>query len=120
MENFKVGDRVKIEGVLEESGSFNSPLKLNCGDYSIIMNNKGQVRQVRCETYEDKVAIQLVERPKTKVKKYKVLYKFHNSLFVSDAYYKNITDFSTNDQIEALQLLEATEKEFEEWKLQIN
>lgn len=121
MEIFKVGDKVKIEGILEDSGSYTAPLQLDCGDYIIIMNNKGQVRQVRAETYGDKVAIELVERVKTKVKKYRVLYERSEELFVSQGYYKDLKDFSNIIKADrALQLLEATEKEFEEWKLQIN
>lgn len=109
---FKVGDRVKIEGILESNDSSMSyPLKLqlNNGSSMMIFTSKGEL------FIDSGIVLNLIERPKVKVKKYKVLYEFEESLHISNCYYEDIRHFNNcNKYKKALQLLEATEKEFEE------
>ena len=68
---FQVGDRVKIEGVLEYNCSFNNeyPLAFWIGDRRLTFTLDGKYTQA------DKGTLQLVERPKPKVAEYKVLYE---------------------------------------------
>lgn len=111
---FKAGDRVKIEGVLVSSGnSTDYPFSLLTSNGKTLVNftKFGQ------DTLSGITVLQLVERVKTKVKKYRVLYQERHSsiLMVSNLYYTDSKDFlDGNHGTNVLQLLEATEKEFEE------
>lgn len=112
---FKVGDIVMVKGTIVENLSNLSnhayPLKFKSIDglLTFSLTKEGEYQK------ETGVVIELIERPKKKVVKYKVLYNFNNSIEVTENYYKSKEDFVNNlTSLKFMQLLESTAKEFEE------
>lgn len=110
--DFKVGDKVKIEGIIidnDDNPVYPLTVGFKCGAVLFSITKNGRLY------FDKEIYVDLIERPKTKVKKYRVLYEFNENLFVSQEYYKDLKDFNNVIKADmALQLLEATEKEFEE------
>lgn len=107
---FNIGDKVKLEGVIEanpQSQDYPLLFKSKGGSFSITRDGK--------MVYDRPICVELVKKAKVKIKKYRVLYEFDERLFVSQDYYKDLNDFKNAIKVDTpLQLLEATEKEFEE------
>jgi hypothetical protein len=112
---FKVGDIVKIEGVLERNPDITSkyPLLLRVVGFDRTFTKDGK------HTLSDSTpTLQLVNRPEQKIKKYRVLYQHteHGCLSISNIYYENEKDFNKMNKLSLkfIHLILETEKEFEE------
>jgi len=111
---FKVGDKVKIEGILTKNDNDGVyVLKLSQNGINLTFSNVGRYLE------HGPVALELVERAKQKVKKYKVVYSptgKADNYIVSLDYYKDAAHF---EKIQGTFLVFKTiimdsEKEFEE------
>lgn len=108
---FKPGDRVKIEGVLEERHSDNYPLQLVIAGHPLTFTRDGKYGMAVKEPM-----LQLVERPKKKVKKYRYAYVVKSELVESKDYYIDNEDFleRSGSGWKEFQRLDFTEIEVEE------
>ena len=111
---FKVGDIVMIKGTItKERPDSNYPIffESDSGKIQLYLTRDGRY------SYTDNKPpdLELIERPKKKVVKYKVLYRNSiNDYRVTDGYYSSKEEFEKSFQLKFMQLLESTAKEFEE------
>lgn len=117
---FKVGDIVEAFGMQGEIECVNAYIARY--GYLVVRYNgedgkRGYFRvDGRLESWHKAPALKLIERPKKKVKKYKVLFNCDaGRLTVSCSFYKSKEDFEYyNPYVKFLLLLESTEIEVEE------
>ncbi len=111
---FKAGDKVKIEGILEENDDSIYSFKIKVNEILLTFTKTGKY------TINSSPILELVERPKQKVKKYKVLFQYNdsrlaeNTFDISNQFYKNREEYELRTVGKFIHLILESEQEFEE------
>lgn len=112
---FKVGDIVMIKGKITADRAIPNlhyPLEFTSDSGLILFFNREGKYDVKTSLHP---SLELIERPKKKVIKYKVLIDIANTITISHYYYTSKENFEQkHPDLKFMQLLESTAKEFEE------